>query len=299
MDSFEDFNGLYEAVNYVSNFPIPAENFNIDTLPTELRAQVIETYLIGEVELRRDGTLCSAMHYDNFAMPCCVWNWPHQLILCDQDSEEKLPDIEQPAFVPSLARTNQQMRGEVLLQMLNTTAMVTLKYYHLKNAKIAIWLPDFLRSFPGNEGFNAIKGLNLPHIHWYNHNQVVPAGTPNPDMELMLQLPKLCRLRLTFHWEKVNLHNCEEDVWEPITLEAFLNKFGLPRMLECHGLEEIYIGGIFDTSANLRGDPLQALRDFGKWLREGFARKTPKQDVVVLLFPRTGTFMGWAQGQAL
>lgn len=299
MNSFEDFNGLYEAVTYENRYQTPADKFKIDTLPTELRAQVTEKYLIGEVALRRDGTLCQSIHHDIYDMPCCVWKWPDELILCDKRTEEELPDIERPAFIPSLARTNQQMRGEVLVQMLKTTAMVTLKYYYRKAAKIAIWLPDFLRSFPDNEGFNAIKGLNLPHIHWYNHNQVVPAGTPNPDMELMLQLPKLCRLRLTFHWEKVNLRHCEEDVWEPITLEAFLDKFGLHRMLDCHGLGEIYIGGIFDPSANVRGDPLKTLRDFGKWLREGFARKTPKHDVVVLLFPRTSTFSGWTQGQAL
>ena len=84
-----------------------------------------------------------------------------------------------------------------------------------------------------------------------------------------------------------------------MTLDAFLNKFGLHRMLDCHSMEEIYIGGIFRTRANVRGDPLKTLRDFGKWLREGFARKTPRQNVVVLLFPRSGAFSGWTQGQAL
>ena len=108
--------GLVEAVAWESRFEVPAATFpQFLALAAELRSNIIDHYLIEEV---REGNIAKALHHDNFGSACCIWNWPDELIVCDKDTSQDLPHTMFPRWLPNLALTNHQMRGEVIVHML-------------------------------------------------------------------------------------------------------------------------------------------------------------------------------------
>ncbi|KAF1968894.1 hypothetical protein BU23DRAFT_654953, partial [Bimuria novae-zelandiae CBS 107.79] len=226
------------------------------------------------------GTIGKELHYDNFLNPCCVRNWPDELIVYDKPNEAHLPDVVFPKWLPDLAFTSEQMRGEVAVRMLKSTKQITLKYDRDMRVKIAPWMGKFLVGFPVNEGLNAVKDLNFPHIHWYNSYGPTLAAT-NPDVDLMLQCGKLERVGLTFHALRINVSG-SNGARVPVSLGAFLDHFKLRPMLGCKSLKHVYIGGIQHRTMVVEGgDQLVMLRDFGKWLRESFEGQG--QEVTVML----------------
>ncbi|KAF2437589.1 hypothetical protein P171DRAFT_373288 [Karstenula rhodostoma CBS 690.94] len=292
---------LFDAITHTFDpkFDAPATRINFLEFPPEIRSKIIDYSLLGDLD---SGTLEKAMHHDDFSNPCCVWNWPDQLIICDKEKESDLPNTMFPKWLPHLALTNHQMRGEVLVHMLKTTDCVTLKYDKDLPVKIAPWFSKFLATFPANEGFEAVRNLNFPHIHWYNYNDDGMTLAPNPDVELMLQCPNLERIGMTFHFKRIAFFH-PYDEWNPMALNRFLSWWKLRPMLGCDNLKHVYIGGIMWHSGHMAqdGDPLQTLRDFGAWLRESFAEKKPEgQKVLVTLHPRYGAFRGgWDEGEPL
>lgn len=286
--------GLVEASAWEPRFEIPATAFlQFPALAAELRSKIIDHYLIDEVQ---EGNIAKVLHHDNFGSACCVWNWPEELIICDRDTTQDLPHTMFPRWLPNLALTNHQMRGEVIVHMLQTTNKVTLKYDRNKQIKIASWIAEFLATFPEKEGFEAIKNLNFPHIHWYNSLGPTTALT-NPDIDLIQQCGKIQRVGFTFHAFCVTVAG-PHGVHAPLPLSTFLDHFKLRPMLNCKNLKQIYIGGIFHRNLFVQGgDQLKTLRDFRKWLREEF--KKQDQGVTVTLFPRSGAFSGWHDGQTL
>jgi hypothetical protein len=183
-------------------------------LPREIRAEVIDLDLLNGL---KSGTLTKAMHYDHFYNPCCVWSWPDQLFICDKAKESDLPDTMFPEWLPHLALTNHQMRGEVLVHMLKTTECITLKYDKDLPIKMAPWSSKFLFTFPTNQGFNAVHNLNFPHMHWYNYDDYIPDTATNPDVDLMLQCLELRRFGMTFHMKRITYFHQYDDIFTNTT----------------------------------------------------------------------------------
>lgn len=294
------FNALWHGV------PEPTTDFpQFMQVPAEIRAKIINQYLITERNLDWyvdhnglepfSGGMKKAIHHDDFGSPCCVWNWPESLTICDKASEQDLPHILLPKWFPNLALTSHTMRGEVAVQMLKSTKTFTLKFDVSQPVKISRWFMRFLAAFPGTESFDAIKDLNLPHIHWYGSTGPTTALT-NPDVDLMLQCKKLERIGLTFHAKRVNCQPYDWDgFWRPLSLDEFLDRFKLRPIVGCDGLKQGYIGAIRYSNMYLTSnvDQFQVLREFGKWLHDEFGKKQPPQNIEVLLYPRTGVFNGW------
>ncbi|KAL5383178.1 hypothetical protein DPSP01_006153 [Paraphaeosphaeria sporulosa] len=229
-----------------------------------------------------------------------------------------------PKWLPHLSLTNHQMRGEVLVHMLKTTDCITLKYNKDLAIKIAPRFIKFLRTFPANEGFEADRNLNFPHIHWYNYNNDGKTLASNPDVDLMLACPKLERVGLTWHYKRINFLHPYEEYWTPMTLDRFLSWWKLSPMLGCDNLKHVYIGGIHARYEEMDKDQMHTIVKFGAWLRKEFAKKTPKgqeditledqkdvkpdgeehakpdgQKVHVTLHRRYGAFQSWGHGEEL
>lgn len=282
-------------------FDTPATQIEFLNFPPEVRAKIIGFSLLGDL---KSGTLKKAMHHDTFQNPCCIWDWPEQLVICDKEKESDLPNTMFPKWLPHLALTNHQMRGEVLVHMLKTTDCITLKYDKDLPAKIAPWFSKFLSTFPANEGFEAVRNLNFPHIHWYNYNDhdMVLDPNPNPDVVLMLQCPNLEKVGMTFYFKRIANFHPYDEAWNPVSLEHFLSWWKLRPMRGCDALKHVYIGGVMWRGADMGGgvDQLQTLIDFGAWLCESFAQKEPEgQDIKATLHRRYGAFCGWDEGEEL
>lgn len=291
--------GLFDAVLHQvsSQYQVPATSMDLMKFPGELRANIIEHYLLAEV---RTGTMGKSLHYDDFGSECCVWNWPDELVICDKAKKEDLPHLVFPKWLPNLALTNHQLHGEVVVHMLKTTKQSVLKYDDTMPVKIAPWFLEFLESFPGTtgtEGLDAVQDINFPHIHWYNHDGSIPANDTNKDIDLMLKCPNLKRVGMTFHAYRINSTTVVPEAF-PLPLDNFLDRFRLRPMLGCNQLKHVYIGGIEHFLFLVVGnDQLKTLRDFGKWLRKSFKEKG--QDVTVSLHARNGRFRGWGDGEPL
>lgn len=154
-------------------------------LPAELRLQILHEYLILESEA---GRLSSHRHYDEWRNPCCFWDFPKVLIACNNQDSSTFPPPETAraprGWLPALAFTNKDMLGEVAVYMLQKTKRFDLKYmYSRKKFKIATWLRKFLEALPDDEGLDALRYLNLPHMHWFNHI-CSPALIENPSIDL-------------------------------------------------------------------------------------------------------------------
>lgn len=269
-------------------------------LPAEIRESIIDFYLVGELG---DGDRQKEIpHVEKHGRKCCRWDWPKELVICDKDQEADLPDIEQPEFVPALARTNKQIRGEVLIHMLKTTAKVSLVFHLFRKAKIVPWFIRFLSTFPNNEGFNAIRNLNFPHVYFPSKTEDGRSIGTNPHVDLMLKCPELRRVGMTFHLRALAWYHCVEGSYIPRTfprtLDHFLDTFKLEPILGCNKLEGVYIAGIKSFQAVMvhGDDQLQTAREFGTWLRESFAEKTPSQRITVDLYPQYRIFRGWNNG---
>jgi hypothetical protein len=68
----------------------------------------------------------------------------------------------------------------------------------------------FLKAIPGGGGKNAVKHLNFPQTHWFDHLHASPTGT-NPSLELAVACKKLHKLDMTFHVDKVTICNKTTD----------------------------------------------------------------------------------------
>ena len=258
---------------------IPA-SFRFLDLPAELRESVVHYHVLNELET---GTLRRCIHWDYFNNPCCVWSWPSELILCDKATEAELPDLVRPEFLPPLALLNVELRNEVANVMLRSTKAITIKYRAADPVKIIPWLGKFLSSLSVDEhsGFNAVHALNFPHLHWKSDKH-------DHEVALMRHCPKLWKFSMTTHASRIRDCNIDGDS-NPISVDSFLHRFHLRGILDCESLARVDIDGI-ETKGGYDFDQLQTLRDFGKWLREGFEAKG--KAIEVRLHSRMGAYRG-------
>ncbi|KAI2486458.1 hypothetical protein Ptr902_00591 [Pyrenophora tritici-repentis] len=293
------FREFSEVVNYIS-YVCPDWFPKFTQLPTELRELVIHEYALLE---QGAGRLRKHRHHNGFRNPCCMWQYPYELIACDNQETSVFSKPEAgrcpQGWLPNLASVSHQMHEEVLVLMLQRTKCYDSRYHHMnKDFNMATWFRQFLDAIPGGRGKFAVKHLNFPHMHWFNHQQ----GThtlSNSSFELAVACKNLRQLDMTFHVDKISICNqSTQFVRHSRPLASIINKFMLETLFGCENLEEIYIDGIY-RQPYYGGKPahLNVLEDLGKWLMKGFlVQRSPRRGIRVELVRRWGYWMGRVNG---
>lgn len=255
-------------------------------LPIEIRQMIYVQYIH---EVRHN--LHRHTHYDGFLNPCCMWEWPRQLILCDK-SNNTIPPPAFAYFLPPFCFANRQLRDEVAKHMLRHTEEYVFKYYEVSPVKITKYFTQFLEAItsPGDNAFAYIRYINLPHIHRYNG---VKEDGSNPDVTLITRCTCLNKIRMTFYAAAMNKYtDDQEGARVHRSIDEILDYFGLRPILECKSLDEFWLDGIYPhPSYGFPGDPLKPLDELGWWIKTGFAEKS--KDVKVFVRHRPG---GWVEG---
>jgi hypothetical protein len=165
------------------------------------------------------------------------------------------------------------MLDEVVVHMLRHTRVFKLKYHHNSSFKIAEWFRAFLHALPGTDGLNAIKELNFPHMHWFNHNVDRPVY-PNPDMRLMTACRRLRKVSMTFHVSGVTIGGGVLMTRAPRPVNEIVEFWGLKDVLLCSELREVYIDGIYEAPWEFgESQHLDSLVELGKFFMLGFRRR--------------------------
>ncbi|KAH6864841.1 hypothetical protein BKA58DRAFT_431451 [Alternaria rosae] len=297
--AFREFSEVAEYVTYVC--PDWFQKF-LD-LPGELRESIMHDYALME---RDAGRLSKHQHFDEFNNPCCKWEYPKVLIACDNQNTKVFPDASTgrcpKGWLPNLAFVSHRMHEETLVLMLQRTARFDLKYiFRNTNFKIATWFTKFLKTIPGGDGEIAVKHLNFPHMHWFNHQRISPALT-NRSFELAVACKNLRKLDMTFHVDKVTISNAHTD-WErkALPLATIIDRFKLETIFGCTRLEEVYIDGIYmRPSRGGKEADLDVLEDASKWMMKSFlVRRNPERGIQVELVRRWGCWRGRVRGTLL
>ena len=192
--AFREFSEVVEYTAYVC--PDWFQKFLY--LPGELRESIMHDYALMECDA---GRLSEHQHYDEFSNPCCKWEYPNVLIACDNQNPKVFPDASTgrcpKGWLPNLAFVSHKMHEEVLVLMLQRTKRFDLKYmFRNTNFKIATWFTKFIKAIPGGGGENAVKHLNFPHMHWFNHQRIPPA-LASPSFELAIACKNLRKLDMS------------------------------------------------------------------------------------------------------
>ncbi|KAI4674515.1 uncharacterized protein J4E88_008251 [Alternaria novae-zelandiae] len=294
--AFREFSEVVEYTTYVC--PDWFQKF-LD-LPGELRESIMHEYALMECDA---GRLSEHQHYDEFSNPCCKWEYPNVLIACDNQNPKVFPDASTgrcpKGWLPNLAFVSHKMHEEVLVLMLRRTKRFDLKYmFRNTNFKIATWFTKFIKAIPGGGGENAVKHLNFPHMHWFNHQRLPPALT-NASFELAVACKNLRKLDMTFHVDKVTFSNAETD-WErkALPLATVIDRFKLETILGCTKLEEVYIDGIYmRPSRGGKEADLDVLEEVSKWMMKSFlVQRKPERGIQVELVRRWGCWRGRVRG---
>ncbi|KAJ4372274.1 hypothetical protein N0V83_004048 [Neocucurbitaria cava] len=266
-------------------------------LPPELRGEIMHQYFLAESEASR---LSQHRHRDGWGNPCCMWEYPDSLVACDNQDPNTFPDPKTArcpeGWLPDLAFTSKQMLGEVVVEMLRNTKRVELKYiYDHPDFKIATWFRKFLLAIPDGDGVCAVKHLNFPHMHWFNHQNIAPTLS-NPSVELMVACSNLRKVDMTFHYSKVSTWDINSGLQVPCTPGQILDHFQLRPILECQSLRQVYLDGIY-AKPSRGGEPsdLDALVDLGKWIVKGFLVEQQRK-IEVELHRRWGAWDGRLPG---
>ena len=295
--AFREFSAVAEYVTYVC--PDWFQKF-LD-LPGELRESIIHEYALME---RDDGRLSKHQHFDEFSNPCCKWDYPKVLIACDNQNTNVFPDAGTgrcpKGWLPNLAFVSHRMHEEVLVLMLRRTERFDLKYiFRNTNFKIATWFTKFLKAIPGGGGEIAVKHLNFPHMHWFNHQRIFNKALTNPSLDLAVACKNLRKLDMTFHVDKVTVSNEDTD-WKrkALPLAKVIDRFKLGTLLYCPRLEEVYIDGIYmRPSRGGEEKDLDVLEDVSKWMMKSFlVRRHPERGIQVELVRRWGCWRGRVRG---
>jgi hypothetical protein len=274
--AFKDISSA--GVGYMSYQPPPYfPKFLL--LPAELRTEIYHQYLLEEF---KDSKVCQHRHFDDWGNGCCVWEYPHVLVACDNHDSGFFPSPETASipegWLPALARTCPQLLGEVVKHMLVYTERFDLKYMRSNpQFKIATWLRKLLDAIPEGGGQYAVKYLNFPHMSLFNKS-MRPLAMTNPSIELAMACRSLRKLDMTFHFRQISKYDKQLGRRVPISLGNVLHKFKLLSLLECENLRDVFLDGIHgQPSRSGQESDLATLIDLGKWLvkeyRVGHERK--------------------------
>ncbi|KAF2846733.1 hypothetical protein T440DRAFT_510691 [Plenodomus tracheiphilus IPT5] len=206
----------------------------------------------------------------------------HEYLLVEHDRKgvQEYPDVLTTTSLPPLAHTCKQVYDEVRLLVLRHTSRVELR--HDDGQQIPDLCPSTqfrqsLAPFPGNRALAAVKHLSFPHMQPVH-------GPENASVELAMACRNLRRLDMTIHAE--NLYRCSlYTLWVkvPLTTRQVVQSFYLQGLLECKGLEEVRLDGVYRRpSAGGVPEDLEPLVGLGKWIMTGLGGERAGKDPVVV-----------------
>jgi hypothetical protein len=146
---------------------------------------------------------------------------------------------------------------------------------------------EILGSFPTSRSFGLVRDIRLPNIHmleWMVRNEITKFGkvppSPNSYVQLLLRLPNLHRLEMTFHAFDVTTLSPQGRRWVPRNLSDFIDTHDFRLLLSCEKLEEVFLEGILPeifrrgyTYSQDHNVCMKTLRDFGLWVKTRSAKK--------------------------
>lgn len=260
-------------------------------LPLEIREMIYAIYL---EDTRNE--LSKPVHYDDFDNPCCLWELGkglnRNIILCDKDTRMGMVSPSTtPFFLPRICFSNKQIRGEVARLMLRDTKTYVFKNYCASDIKITQYFMEFLEavSTPNYNAFDHVEDMTVPHIY----REPYDYGKENPTVTLMVKCEKMRVIRLTFHASYLSEEKIGKYNQFHMSLDAILDKYALRPILNCKGLEEVYLTGIIPHAhmrRRLPHDCLKGVKEIGHWIRKGF--EAQGRNVKVLYCKRKGAWTG-------
>ncbi|KAF1992657.1 hypothetical protein P154DRAFT_528319 [Amniculicola lignicola CBS 123094] len=185
--------------------------------------------------------------------------------------QKKPARADHPSFLPAICSVSKHLRdigGRVFI----------------RNAKFTIqdkpgneFMFEFLRSFPGDTGFRAVRELRFTSFHRYLG---VHRFGSNSDLTLMSKCTGLDRVQFTFHVEPLTIildnddeiaaNNGFERMLKP--LDMIVAHYDLAKIFDCSGLRVVAFDGIYSwwIDSACSGDTKQHLQQLADWIVQGF-----------------------------
>jgi hypothetical protein len=193
-----------------------------------------------------------------------------------------LPILKSVGWEPQLFSASHQVRCEAFEVYLRKATSIGI---------VSLWRAEefmkILGSFPTSRPFELVRDIRLFNIHvleWVVQHEIKKKGevppSPNSYLQLLLRLPNLRRLELTFHAINVTTPPLQGRRRVPRNLSDFIDAHDFHLLLGCEKLEEMFLDGIlpafFDRGVTYSQDhsvSMKTLRDFGLWVKTLFARE--------------------------
>ncbi|KAK1013102.1 hypothetical protein LTS01_000915 [Friedmanniomyces endolithicus] len=179
-------------------------------------------------------------------------------------------------LLPNIVYASKVLRAEYLLEAIEKTTFIV--HNGLGNEHFQKWLGSTNLSGVSSyaNGFGAVRALNFPYFSRYPY-YILPATTPNNDIELMLRCPKLESVRLM--WAGDMLHDQNNWLNAGKSVEQVRTDYRLDRLMQLRGLKRMVLVRFqFDTVAE------EVLESLVEWLREALPMngEGKKPELVIL-----------------
>jgi hypothetical protein len=227
------------------------------TLPLELREQI----------------------YHHALLPASTPAQPHRLTLIPSDLVFG-PSPLHPSFLPSLCHVNEPTRIDISLWFLRNTEFIILYPHDI------IYFSHFLSTFPGNEGFSALRKLDL---QFFGRSRP-DVGRENAYMAFLRKCAGLTHVSIKFEvWNLVKEQpnksmmgdglgmEIMDDIEVAFGLEGFFGMENLVRLTI-----EVFPKAVAKTSVGLEvvvPDCWPKMERVAGWIRQGFSERGRHVDV--------------------
>jgi hypothetical protein len=213
-------------------------------------------------------------------------------------------DPRYPSFLPKLCRVSEATRLEVGLFFIRNTEFGLLYPQH------CIYFAQFLRTFPANDGFAAIRRLDFQLFSRHRPD----AGQTNAYIELMKKCEGVTEVRMKFEmWyllkhrldyssrTQFTLDELEQRSRETLDLDRIVAVYRLEGLLELLGLTRLTIEvwpriHVFTTVGIITAVPdcWPLMEGLVEWVRKGFAERGRRVEVRLVESGNAG--LRWAEG---
>jgi hypothetical protein len=182
-------------------------------------------------------------------------------------------DLHNPSFLPELCKVNEATRIDVGLWYLRNTEFIILYTHDI------VYFSQFLSTFPANEGFKALRKLDL---EFFGRHRPTPGGD-NAYISFMKRCPNLKHVKIKFeiwHLLKHSPNKWLEDEPAMEMLDNIESDFGLEGSFEMKRLVKLTIEVFPKTAARTsKGMGVvvpncwPAMERVAEWIREGIRER--------------------------
>jgi hypothetical protein len=187
--------------------------------------------------------------------------------------------LPNPSFLPKLCQVNEIIRIDVGLWYLRNTEFIVLYTHDL------VYFSQFLSTFPGNEGFKALRRLDL---QFFGRHRPMPRGD-NAYVSFMRKCLNLTQVKIKFEIWHLLKHSPKEWLEDESAMEMLDNietRFGLSGLFELENLAkltiEVFPKTVARTSKGMEvvvPNCWPAMERVAEWIREGVRERVRSVDV--------------------